>query len=109
LESRIWNLFINKGVNLRTIGDRLANFDNLEIGSVREFNTIFDDVKILGYNDFDLVVIGEITKNAFTRQLFINNVEIEHNFQRRSTNEETIIFNDGNTISDNDFWMCNFV
>jgi hypothetical protein len=93
---------------MRTIGDRLAELDKTE-STVADFNRIFDDVPLTRFKDTDTVLVGEITKNATTRQLLINNVAIEHSFERRLTSENEIIITDDNVISDDDFWMCQFV
>lgn len=93
---------------MRTIGDRLSEFENTEC-TVDDFNKIFDDVPLLKFNKTDNVIIGHITKNATTRQLLINNIAIEHSFERRLISENEIIITDDNVINDNDFWMCQFV
>jgi hypothetical protein len=92
---------------MRTIGDRLAIFDNSD-PTVKTFNSIFDEVPLLGYNETDIVSVGEITMNATTRLITINNIAIEHSFTRRSTNEET--YDLGDNVIDNDpDWLFYFV
>jgi len=93
---------------MRTIGDRLSVFDNTDDQSVGTFNTLFDEVPLIGYNVNDQVVIGEITANATTRLITVNNIAIEHSFTRRSTNEET--YDIGDNLIDNDpDWLFYFV
>lgn len=89
---------------MRTIGDRLAIFDNSD-STIKTFNSIFDEVPLLGYNSTDIVLIGEITTNSTTRMITINNIASEHNFTRRSTNE-TFIDNTNDTDPD---WLFYFV
>lgn len=93
---------------MRTIGNRINVFDNFEEQTVKSFNQIFDEVPILGYNDSDLVVICEITKNAMTRTILINNIAKEHCFERRLTSENDYIDLDNSTNNDPD-WLFYFV
>lgn len=85
---------------MRAIGDRLNNFDNNETQTVGEFNKLFDDVPLVGYDNNDNVVIGEITANANTRLLLINNIATEHCFVRRSNSEND--YNDSDNDNSND-------
>jgi hypothetical protein len=96
---------------MRTIGDRLSKFDNADDQSVGTFNTLFDEVPLIGYNVNDQVMIGEITANATTRLLTINNIAIEHSFVRRTKSEEDYIdIGDSNIVDPNDpDWLFYFV
>lgn len=95
---------------MKSIGDRLANFDNLKEQTVKTFNETFREVPLTNYNDRDTVVIGNITANAVTRELLINNIATEHCFERRTSSEEDYIDIGDNTIDDSDpDWMYYFV
>lgn len=95
---------------MKTIGDRLNEFENAQEQTVKTFNTIFFEVPLTNYNDNDIVSIGEITSNATTRQILINNIAKEHCFVRRTTSENDYIDFDSNTIDDNDpDWLFYFV
>ena len=96
---------------MRTIGDRLSAFDNSEEQTVRIFNELFDEVPLTGYNPHNIVVIGEITMNAVTRQILINNIAKEHCFVRRTTSENDYIDFDNNIVGgDDDYeWMYYYV
>lgn len=87
---------------MRTIGDRLTKFDNLEEQTVKTFNELFDEVPLTNNKDTDLVTIGEITVNSVTRELLINNIATEHCFVRRTTSENNYIDIDTSIINDSD-------
>lgn len=94
---------------MKTIGDKLATFDNLLEPTVSAFNLLFD-VPLTGYKPTDLVVIGNITANVMTRELLINNIAIEHCFERRSASENDYIDIGDNSIDDSDpEWLFYFV
>lgn len=76
---------------MRTIGDRLNIFDNNQDQSVRTFNILFTEVPLTGFNETDIVSIGELTINATTRILLINNIVTEHSFVRRLSSENDYI------------------
>lgn len=96
---------------MRTIGDRLNEFDNSENPTVKTFNSIFNDVPLTGFNDNDIVTIGELTSSSTTRLLTINNVAKEHSFVRRTKSEEDYIDLADNLITDDDDpdWLFYFV
>jgi hypothetical protein len=96
---------------MRTIGDRLSEFDNAEFQTVKTFNQIFDDVPLTGYEDSDTVTIGELTSSSTTRLLTINNVAKEHSFVRRTKSEEDYIDLSDNAITDDNDpdWLFYFV
>lgn len=87
---------------MKTIGDRISNFDNCFEQTVKTFNTLFEEVPLTGYKENDIVTIGEITVNAVTRQILINNIAKEHCFVRRISSENDYIdlCNDSNDDSD---------
>lgn len=95
---------------MKTIGDKLIEFDNTE-GTVKDFNKIFNDTPLRGFSDYDIVIVGEITKNATTRILLINDRAIDHSFERRLNSEDKNIIdiNNDSSIDDDYFWMCQFV
>ena len=95
---------------MKTIGDRLSVFDNLSEQTVKAFNDLFKEVPLTIYKDTDIVVVGEITANATTRQILINNIAIEHSFVRRTASENDYIERDttDNTVTDPD-WLFYFV
>lgn len=93
---------------MRTLGDKLAQFDNTD-QTVIDFNYIFD-VPLKGYSPTDLVVIGDITKNTYTREILINNIAIEHCFERRTTSENDYEIAPSIIDDDNDpDWLFYFV
>jgi len=102
-------IHINTGGILRTIGDRLSKFDNLEEQTVRTFNRLFDEVPLTGHKDTDIVSIGDLTANAVTRQLLINNIATEHCFVRRTASEDDYIDLGDNSIIDDPEWLLYFV
>ena len=80
---------------ISTIGTRINLFDSLLVSSVYEFNLLFKDVPLTGFNDSDSVTIGEISKVSTMRLVTINNETIEHSFVRRTKSEEDYLdFND---------------
>ncbi len=95
---------------MKSIGDRLANFDDLAEQTVKTFNETFREVPLRNFDNNDTVVIGNITANAVTRELLINNIAIEHCFERRTASEEDYIDLGDNTIDDSDpEWLFYFV
>lgn len=85
---------------MKSIGQRINEFDNLT--NVEEFNILFKEVPIVGFNDSDEVEIGEITQNHYTRILTIGNKQIEHSFKVTLNSEkEDEIISDLNNV-DND-------
>ena len=93
---------------MRTLGDKLAKFDNSD-QTVLDFNYIFD-VPLKGYKLTDSVLIGGITKNTFTREILINNIAIEHCFERRTTSENDYEIAPSIITDDNDpEWLFYFV
>ena len=72
---------------MKTIGDRLNIFDNGDNQTVGEFNKLFPEVPLTGYNDSDSVAIGWITANATTRMIVVNNLPKEHSLLPNSQSE----------------------
>lgn len=96
---------------MRTIGDRLSEFDNSLEQDVQTFNKLFNDCPLTGYNETDTVTIGDITANAVTRLILINNIAKEHCFERRTKSEDDYIDLCDNLITDDDDpdWLFYFV
>ncbi len=94
---------------MKTIGDRLNLFDDLKEQNVKAFNELFPEVPLTNYRENDIVVIGEITANVVTRQLLINNIAIEHCFERRTKSEEDFIDIGDNSVNDDPDWLYYFV
>jgi hypothetical protein len=92
---------------MRTLGDKLAKFDTTD-QTVLDFNYIFD-TPLKGYKHTDSVEILGITKNTTTREILINNIAIEHCFERRTTSENDYIDLGDNTITDDSDGMWDFV
>lgn len=95
---------------MTTVGSRINTFDNLEEQTVKTFNILFPEVKLTDCNETDIVSIGEITANAVTRLIKINNIAKEHCFIRRTTSENDYVDLCDNSIDDNDAdWLFYFV
>ena len=97
---------------MRTIGTRINIFDNAQDQTVKTFNGLFTESQLTGYNDSDIVSICEITANATTRDLLINNIVKEHDFTRSLSSENDYIDIGDNNITDNDSdptWLFYFV
>jgi hypothetical protein len=92
---------------MRTLGDKLAKFDTTT-QTVLDFNYIFD-VPLKGYKHTDIVEICEITRNVYTRELLINNIAIEHCFERRTASENDYIDIGDNTITDDSDGLWDFI
>lgn len=94
---------------MRNIGDRLNIFDNADDQSVSRFNTLFPEVPLIGHNVNDQVTIGEITANATTREILINNIATEHSFVRRTSSENDYIGDNAITDDSDPEWLFYFV
>lgn len=94
---------------MKTIGQRINEFDNMAIQNVRTFNQVFPDVPLTGFNDNDTVTIGDITLNATTRNVTINNTTIEHSFTRRTTSENNYLDYAIDVDDNDDDWLFYFV
>lgn len=71
---------------MRNIGDRINEYDN-NLTTVKEFNILFKECPVFGFNDDDILEILGITENATTRMLKIIAFDIEHEFQRKLKSE----------------------
>ena len=79
---------------MKTIGERILAFDQLETTNVETFNNLFPEVPLTFFEETDSVVIGEITNKATTRLLLVGGVEIEHNFLRTLNSELEYLMED---------------
>jgi hypothetical protein len=80
---------------MKAIGNRINEFNN-HLTNVKEFNIMFKESQITGFNDDLSVTIGEITKNAHTRLLEVGDILFEHEFIQPLNSEKNYETSDDN-------------
>lgn len=85
---------------MRAIGDRINQFDNASITTVKEFNKIFKESPLKDYDENLEVEILDL-KHALCYNVKVGNVTTEHYFERRKLDESNLPddFNPNDDIS----------
>lgn len=70
---------------MKTIGERIIQFDNSADSTLKTFNEIFTKCPITGFHDGAEVIIGEPHTATTTRIVTVDGLDIIHEFNPRST------------------------
>ena len=74
---------------MRAIGDRINQFDNASITTVKEFNKLFKESPLKDYDENLEVEILDL-KHALCYNVKVGNVITEHYFERRKLDESNL-------------------
>lgn len=74
---------------MRAIGDRVNQFDNASNTTVKEFNKLFKESPLNGYDENLEVEILDL-KHALCYNVKVGNVITEHYFERRKLDESNL-------------------